>query len=614
MVSLFSASRSGSSLSGQSKPFLTEDAFESKLQKVFGELGEQVLREVRQELRTGLEDIKSAVGEAMLREDVTSPQEARSSIQDANNEAAVSGKVLSWSLNNDIFKDDGFGSDGYRRLTSSDSEDNGAETASNDPSHRQKRTFTSHRTDAQEVMEIKRFGGRCRSRSLSQLGGAEGESGLSARLVRIVMDHRFEPAAGIVVLCNVILLGVEAQIRSSFDSHPPPAYKAAMEVSEFIFMCIFLVEWCLRIHVEGYHFLCASGTGTFWNWFDTFIVCMQVVDQCVELAWAQVSHLGVVKVVQVMRLFRLLRILRVLRLLHLFDELDMLLRSIALSASALMWALFLMAVMVYAFAVFFVSRTLQITNGHLSDRLAHYFGGVPRTSLTLLECLLGGISWDQPVSYLLEEVGWLSATIFVVYVAIGMFVLLNVATGVFIDKAMKSADQEVDIKIAENLATAFGLTGLKERDKEVKRSEFSEKLQDPSMVEYLQQVNIDSEHIDKFYNLLDADGSGSLDFNEVVSGCVRLRAHARAVDVALLAQDQKEMNAIIEKHLCDQEQMNERIERHMVFVEQTHGGMPLQFKSGKSSSKNSKKGSSRGSSCLPSKPLAKKNPPVRIPL
>ena len=40
------------------------------------------------------------------------------------------------------------------------------------------------------------------------------------------------------------------------------------------------------------------------------------------------------------------------------------------------------------------------------------------------------------------------------------------ATGVFIDKAMKSAEEEVDIKIAESLAAAFGLTTCQEKGRE----------------------------------------------------------------------------------------------------------------------------------------------------
>jgi hypothetical protein len=206
-------------------------------------------------------------------------------------------------------------------------------------------------------------------------------------------------------------------------------------------------------------------------------------------------------------------------------------------------------------AFFFVQRTLEITNGDLHPDIEYYFGGIPRTALTLFECLLGGLSWDEPVSLLLSEIGWVSAVLFTFYVAVGLFVLLNVATGVFIDKAMKTAEEEVNFKIAEGLALAFGLTGFEEEIDEVTLETFRMKLAEPGMVEYLQQVNIDPEHIDKFYYLLDADRSGSLNFFEVVSGCVKLRGPARAVDIALLAQDQKDINERLEKHIVLVEKM-----------------------------------------------------------
>jgi len=124
-----------------------------------------------------------------------------------------------------------------------------------------------------------------------------------------------------------------------------------------------------------------------------------------------------------------------------------------------------------------------------------------------------------------------------------------------VEITMKTAEEEVNFKIAEGLALAFGLTGFEEEIDEVTLETFRMKLAEPGMVEYLQQVNIDPEHIDKFYYLLDADRSGSLNFFEVVSGCVKLRGPARAVDIALLAQDQKDINERLEKHIVLVEKM-----------------------------------------------------------
>jgi hypothetical protein len=235
--------------------------------------------------------------------------------------------------------------------------------------------------------------------------------------------------------------------------------------------------------------------------------------------------------------------------LHLFDELDTLLRSIGLAASALMWALFLMLTMVYAFSVFFVQRTLEMTGGSPSPELAYYFGGIPRTALTLFESLMGGVNWAEPTLLLYNEVGWFSASVFIIYVSMGMFIALNLVTGVFINKAMQTAEEESNLRIAEGLAAAFGLTGLEKANEEVTLEGFRAKLEEPGMASYLEKVSIDDDHIDKFYGLVDADNSHSVTFSELITGCLKLSGPARAVDIALLAQDQKELNSRLERHV-----------------------------------------------------------------
>jgi hypothetical protein len=371
-----------------------------------------------------------------------------------------------------------------------------------------------------------------------------------AAVEAIVRHHRFESAAGMLVCLNIICLGVATQIDSIYDLNPPRFYRAASEAVDFMFMCCFVIEWLLRVYVDRWDFLLAEET--LWNWFDTFIVGLQVFDQAVMIVcmWGGThSRSRSLGMLRMLRILRLLRILRVARLLHLFDELDTLLRSIGLAATALMWALFLMLTMVYAFSVFFVQRTLEMTGGSPSPELAYYFGGIPRTALTLFESLMGGVSWDVPTLLLYSEVGGFSASVFIVYVSIGLFIALNMATGVFINKAMQTAEEESNLRIAEGLAAAFGLTGLENANEEVTLETFRAKLEEPGMASYLEKVSIDDEHIDKFYGLVDSDNSHSVTFSELITGCLKLSGPARAVDIALLAQDQKELNSRLERHV-----------------------------------------------------------------
>mmetsp|Transcript_114149 Transcript_114149/g.219666 ORF Transcript_114149/g.219666 Transcript_114149/m.219666 type:complete len:363 (+) Transcript_114149:1-1089(+) len=328
-----------------------------------------------------------------------------------------------------------------------------------------------------------------------------------------------------------------------------------------------MIEWSLRVAVHNRMFF--SMEGWQWNLFDTLVLASQVGEQLLSLVRLltpsehqdddEFGSSSSVSIVGVLRMLRLMRIVRIVRLLHLFGDLGVLVSSILASLHALLWALVLMAAMVYAFSVFFAQRVAQISRGHMSPRLAYFFDGVPRTALTLTESILGGISWDEPVMHMFEEIGWMSGLLCLAFIVIGLFVLVNIVTGVFIDRTMRSAGAEENRKIAEDLAIAFGLSddGVTQREQSddtfrtLTYEEFKDKIKQPAMQKYFESIDlaVDDHHIRKFFTLLDADGSGDVSASELYAGCLRLRGNVRAVDLAIQAHDQQEQLHIQHKQL-----------------------------------------------------------------
>merc|ERR1712232_585543 len=58
----------------------------------------------------------------------------------------------------------------------------------------------------------------------------------------------------------------------------------------------------------------------------------------------------------------------------------------------------------------------------------------------------------------------------------------------------------------------------------------------PEMQRYLSSLELTAEDCkaNKFFELLDVDGSGDLDVDELISGCLRLRGSAKQIDVCFL--------------------------------------------------------------------------------
>merc|ERR1712232_748448 len=116
------------------------------------------------------------------------------------------------------------------------------------------------------------------------------------------------------------------------------------------------------------------------------------------------------------------------------------------------------------------------------------------------------------------------------------FVMLNIVTGVFVDTAMKVATEETDLQVATNISALY--LGYKNS---IRWEDFRSKLKESAMQEYFKGINVDISVAREIFNLLDGDGSGTLDADEMVKGLVRLRGTATQVDLSMLLQRQWQM-------------------------------------------------------------------------
>jgi hypothetical protein len=295
------------------------------------------------------------------------------------------------------------------------------------------------------------------------------------------------------------------------------------------------------------------------------VVAAQVVEQVMSLAeqYSSFHRMGKARAyIGILRMLRLMRIVRMVRLLHLYDELQILVNSIMDAMKPMLWALSLLFAMVYAFGIFLAQRIAQVKEGDLGDRLAYFYRDVPRTSLTLIEFIFSGISWDEPVMLLFDEVGWFSGILSILFLIFGLCVLVNIVTGIFIDRTIRTNETEMNDKLVEELAVAFGLiedafdwTHLEDDIQTLDFEEFCFKLRDPVLAECFERINIhvdlDSDRLQKFFDLLDTDGSGTVNAHELYWGCLRLRGNVQAVDLAIQTHTQQKQLESLQEMVKD---------------------------------------------------------------
>merc|ERR1712039_230624 len=76
-------------------------------------------------------------------------------------------------------------------------------------------------------------------------------------------------------------------------------------------------------------------------------------------------------------------------------------------------------------------------------------------------------------------------------------------------------------------------------DGSITLNEFEDHLSEERMQAFLHTIEIDTADAWTFFKLLDADGGGSVDIDEFVEGCLRLRGNAKSIHVAQMMYENK---------------------------------------------------------------------------
>jgi len=327
-----------------------------------------------------------------------------------------------------------------------------------------------------------------------------------------------------------------------------------------------LIEILLRIGAEGRVFF-QHNEDRSWNILDVALVLFSFVEVVLDAARNSKNtdindarSFSNVRTLRIIRITRLLRILRMARVIRLIRALRILIHSIVSTLKTLMWALFLLLLIVYFFGVLIT----QATNGYLIDLgggidlqdnsvqlLTKCWGTVPRAMLTLFEAVTGGVDWDLAVRPL-AKISFAWVLCFVGYISFTCFAVLNVMTGVFCQNAMESVqyDREMVIKqLIDSKQTYVHKTRdlfaamFREIDSDasgnISMQEFEEHLSDKTVQAFFALLELDTSDAWTLFKLMDADGSGVLDANEFVRGCLQLKGPARSIDLAKLTREFK---------------------------------------------------------------------------
>eukprot|EP00930_Biecheleria_cincta_P094926 TRINITY_DN8664_c0_g1_i1.p1 TRINITY_DN8664_c0_g1~~TRINITY_DN8664_c0_g1_i1.p1 ORF type:complete len:596 (-),score=97.56 TRINITY_DN8664_c0_g1_i1:90-1877(-) len=376
--------------------------------------------------------------------------------------------------------------------------------------------------------------------------------------VQQFVEGPFDTIMGVVIVLNAILLaaqlqvegrdlglqlGVETGVATSSGS------REMLEVLNHSFNMIFLAELILRVvTLRVLYFTSAS------NLFDAAIILITTVDAYILTAFA--SNLTFARM---FRLLRIARILRVVRTMKLFKTLRVLVHTVASSFLALFWSMVLLFIFMFMSSIFLcqsLTSYIKENKDKVDDGnvlwVYRKYGTSLRALYTMFEVTFSG-GWPNYAWNLVEHVSYWYAVFYVIYVPGVVFAIIRIITALFLKETLQVAADDAETQVKEHAAQRAAITSKMKAifefldesgDGNVTYQEFSAAIDRPDIRAYMAVIDLDVHQMESLFRLLD-DGDGKISCEEFTMGVMRLKGHARSLDVVAIEHDVKRL----ERHI-----------------------------------------------------------------
>mmetsp|Transcript_15531 Transcript_15531/g.35547 ORF Transcript_15531/g.35547 Transcript_15531/m.35547 type:complete len:892 (-) Transcript_15531:183-2858(-) len=372
----------------------------------------------------------------------------------------------------------------------------------------------------------------------------------------------FESFWGGVLLSNCIFIGVQVQFQAMERTENLPL---GYVMADYFYALAFVIELALRMWAAGFRQFFFSKD---WNWntFDFVVVSLTVIETGAAII-VQDGDVTNVAVVRVVRIIRVARVLRVIRVMRFFRALRILITAISGTVKNFVWTVLLLMIINYTFGVVFTQAGVdfEIERGrelYLDTGMDVHYKTLQASILTLFQASTGGIDWVDAIEPLQKLDTPVYVFFFLCFISFVYLAVLNVVTGLFCQSAIEMAQSDHQDLIAtmlqEKQRFVKSLTKLFQEwdtsaDGEITLGEFEEHLQDEKMVAFLKALELDIEDSWTLFKLLDQDNGGTVSVDEFVEGCLKLKGHAKSMQVHQMMYESRFAQERIVKCLLDNE-------------------------------------------------------------
>jgi len=353
------------------------------------------------------------------------------------------------------------------------------------------------------------------------------------------------------VFLNAIFVFMELQYFVT--RHVVPDYVRLVSAG---FTLVFTIELAFRFRVVRYSIRAFfTGRKSFWNTVDAFVILALWLEQVVRFLVTS-EHSWLAWDVSILRIFRFFRLASAIcKRMEALREIRLLFRVIGIALRSWFWILVFTSVIIYICSIFLAHGTYPLCNpkdGVVSiehSDLCEHFGDFGRTFFTCYKATFGGLLWGDLVAAI-EVAPFGYQVLFVGFVAFGVIIVANLAAGVLIGVHADGKRHDLECMIAEEeRETSLFIEAMNEVFQEmdtnqsgaVSKEELELALEDPKMNALLRCYKLEMHDAHLLFDLLDVDNSNTIDVEEFIGGCLKMKGTAQAIDIVRL---QIQMNEV----------------------------------------------------------------------
>lgn len=376
-------------------------------------------------------------------------------------------------------------------------------------------------------------------------------------LQEFVSSGWFEAFFAVVILTNSVFIAVQVEAAAQ---NPGVDSVGGFFVIASVYTFLFTSELLLRILAFGFGIFC--GEDWMWMLLDLLVVSTSLFEFVIEVmvqnettAAADGENTNVftnMRLLRILRVAKITRAFRIVRLVRFIRSLRTLLLCIGRTLRAMAWSAVLLLLIIFLFGLIFTDICTEALSTEPSELhpdteifLMKRCSSLEESMHTLFGSITGGFTWMEARDAF-AEISWLFGWLFEVYIAFCNFAVLNVMTGVFCQSAIESAEKDHELNL-QNVsaekekyfrAVRRLFTTLDQNsDGGITKNEFEQAWDNPVLQTVFDALEISAQDAWQLFTELDSDGSGEVDVDEFLEGCMMLKGPARSIDVVRIKKD-----------------------------------------------------------------------------